>query len=70
MFLLYISYLYLPNISNNFIPILFAEDINFIFSNINIQDILLNNQNIIDKLYNWLNLNKLSLNINKIYILT
>ena len=57
------------NISDNFKSVLFADDTTLIFSNKSILDFKNNIQFNINKLYNWLNVNKLSLNISKTNVL-
>ena len=63
LFILYINDL--PKISNNFKPILFADDTNLIFYDKKILNIKDKMQTDINKLFKWLNINKLSININK-----
>ena len=58
LFILYINDL--PNISDNFKSILFADDTTF--SNTSILELKNNIQFNINKLYDWFNVNKLSLN--------
>ena len=67
LFLLYINDL--PNISSIFKPILFADDTTLIFSDTSISKLENKMQCGIDQLYVWLNINKLSLNIDKTNIL-
>ena len=63
LFILYINDL--ANISNEIFPILFADDSNLFFSGKNLTETInLVNAELI-KVYQWLNLNKLSLNIEK-----
>ena len=66
LFILYINDL--PNISDTFKSVLFA-DATLIFSNTSILKLKNNIQFNINKLYDWLNVNKLSLNISKTNVL-
>ena len=59
LFVLYINDL--PNISNSFKPVLFADDTNLIFSDKSITALKTNIQRNLNKLFDWLNINKLSL---------
>ena len=59
----------LPNISDNVKSVLFADDTTLIFSNTSILELKNNIKCNINKLYNWLNVNKLSLNISKTVLL-
>ena len=63
MFLYFINDL--PNISNNFVPVLFADDltISFICSDISEANIICNDE--LDKLFKWSTANKLSINFGK-----
>ena len=61
LFLLYINDL--PNIYPVFKPILFADDTTLIFNDNSIINLENKIKHGIDKLYSWLNINKLSLNI-------
>ena len=63
LFVLYINDL--PNISNSFKPVLFADDTNLIFSDKSITALKTNIQRNLNKLFDWLNINKLSLNVSK-----
>lgn len=63
LFLLYINDL--ANVSNIFFPILFADDTNVFIQGKNVKDIISNANLELDKIYIWLNANKLSLNIEK-----
>ena len=63
LFVLYINDL--PNISNSCKPVLFADDTNLIFSNKSITEIKTNIQRNLNKLFDWLSINKLSLNVSK-----
>ena len=63
LFVLYINIL--PNISNSFKPVLFADDTNLIFSDKSITALKTNIQRNLNKLFDWLNINKLSLNVSK-----
>ena len=65
LFILYINDL--PNISDNFKSVLFADDTTLIFSNTSILELKNNIQ--FNKLYDWLNVNKLLLNISKTNVL-
>ena len=67
LFILYINDL--PKISNNFKPILFADDTNLIFYDKTILNLKDKMQTDINKLFKWLNINKLSININKTNVL-
>ena len=67
LFILYINDL--PNISDTFKSVLFADDTTLIFSNTSILELKNNIQFNINKLYDWLNVNKLSLNISKTNVL-
>ena len=67
LFILYINDL--PKISNNFKPILFADDTNLIFYDKTILILKDKMQTDINKLFKWLNINKLSININKTNVL-
>ena len=69
LFILYINDL--PNISDTFKSVLFADDTTLIFSNTPILELKnnINKQFNINKLYDWLNVNKLSLNISKTNVL-
>ena len=67
LFLLYINNL--PNISSIFKPILFADDTTLIFSDTSMSKLENKMQCGIEQLYIWLNINKLSLNIDKTNIL-
>ena len=62
LFVLYINNL--PNISNSFKPVLFADDTNLIFSDNSVTDLKTNIQSNLNKLFDWL-INKLSLNVSK-----
>lgn len=67
LFILYINDL--PNISQSFTPILFADDTTLIFndkSTINLQNKI---QSDVNKLCDWLYINKLSINIDKTNVL-
>ena len=59
----------LPTISNNFKPILFADDTNLILYDKTILNLKDKMQTDINKLFKWLNINKLSININKTNVL-
>ena len=63
LFVLYINGL--PNISKSCKPVLFADDTNLIFSNKSITDLKTNIQRNLNKLFDWLSINKLSLNVSK-----
>ena len=63
LFVLYINDL--PNISNSFKPVLFADDTNLIFSDKSITALKTNIQQNLNKLFDRLNINKLSLNVSK-----
>ena len=65
----YLFYMYLPKISNNFKLILFADDTNLIFYDKTILNLKDKMQIDINKLFKWLNINKLSININKTNVL-
>ena len=67
LFMLYINDL--PNISDTFKSVLFADDTTLIFSNRSILELKNNIQFNINKLYDWLNVNKCSLNISKTNVL-
>ena len=51
LFVLYTNYH--PNISNSFMPVLFADDTNLIFSDKSITDIKTNIQCNLNKLFDW-----------------
>ena len=55
----------LPNISNSFKPVLFADDTNLIFSDKSITYLKTNIQLNLNKRFDWLSINKLSLNVSK-----
>ena len=59
----------LPNISNNFVPILFADDttLSLRCSSINEANYLCSNE--LEKFFNWSTANKLSVNKNKTYLI-
>ena len=59
----------LPNIYPVFKPILFADDTTLIFNDKSIINLENKIKHAIDKLYSWLNINKLSINIDKTNIL-
>ena len=59
----------LPNISNSFKPVLFADDTNLFFSDKSITDVKTNIQYNLNKLFDWLSINKLSLNVSKYSLL-
>ena len=63
LFVLYINDL--PNISNSFKPVLFADDTNFIVSDKSIIDLKTYIQRNLNKLFDWLSITKLSLNVSK-----
>ena len=63
LFVLYINDLL--NISNSVKPVLFADDTNLIFSDKSITALKTNIQRNLNKLFDWLNINKLSLNVSK-----
>ena len=64
--LLFVFYINdLPNIFNSFKPVLFADDTNLIFSDKLITALKTNIQRTLSKLFDWLNINKLSLNVSK-----
>jgi hypothetical protein len=63
LFLLYINDL--VQTSNSFMPILFADDTNVFLKGRSLQEIISIFNNELNKLVNWLNANKLSLNITK-----
>ena len=67
LFILYINDL--PTISNNVKPILFADDTNLIFYDKTILNLKDKMQTDINKLFKWLNINKLSIHINKTNVL-
>ena len=67
LFILYINDL--PKISNNFKPILFADDTNLIFYDKTILNLKDKMQTDINKLFKWLNINILSIHINKTNVL-
>ena len=67
LFILYINDL--PNISNYFKPILFADDTNLIYYDKTILNLKDKMQTDINKLFKWLNINKLYININKTNVL-
>ena len=65
----FIVYKDLPNVSPIFKSILFADDTTLIFNYNFIINLETKIKNCIDKLYSWININKLSLNIDKTNIL-
>ena len=67
LFVLYINDI--PNIYNSFKPVLFADDTNLIFSDKSITDLKTNIQLNLNKLVDWLNINKLFLNLSKYSLL-
>ena len=64
LFVLYIDDL--PNISNLFKSVLFANETNLIFSDRSIHDLKTILQCNVNKLFVWLNINKFSLNISNL----
>ena len=62
-FLLYINDI--VNVSNILFPILYADDTNLFMSGKNIDTLIMNINTELCKLVQWLNVNKLSLNIEK-----
>ena len=63
LFLLYINDI--VNVSNILFPILYADDTNLFMSGKNIDTLIMNINTELCKLVQWLNVNKLSLNIEK-----
>ena len=63
LFLIYINDL--PNASNFFMPILFADDTNLFYTGPNISDLVCQINQEIKTIYSWVKANKLSLNIDK-----
>ena len=51
--------------THSFKPVLFADETNFIFSDKSITALKTNIQRNLNKLFDWLNINKLSLNVSK-----
>ena len=63
LFLIYINDL--PNVSNFFMPILFADDKNLFCTGPNLSDLVCQINHEIKTIYSWVKANKLSLNIDK-----
>ena len=68
-YLFYIFYNDLPKISNNYKSILFADDTNLIIYDKTILNLKNKMQIDINKLFKWLNINKLSITINTTNVL-
>src|SRR5207247_7443370 len=54
---------HIPNL--NSCPKLFADDTNLFVSGKNLSDLFITGQNVLNKLYDWMSANKLSINYNK-----
>ena len=65
LFILYINDL--ATVSKHLFPILYADDTNFFISGKNIDNLIQTANHEIEKVFDWLNVNKLSLNIQKIH---
>ena len=63
LFLLYINDL--PSVSNLFMPILFADDTNLFCNGPNLDELIEKINEELKLIYKWVNVNKLSLNIEK-----
>ena len=63
LFLLYINYL--TDVSNVFMPILFADNTNLFCTGTDVKDMIWQINEEMAKIYAWVNANKLSLNIDK-----
>ena len=63
LFILYINDL--ANVSKHLFPILYADDTNFFISGKNLDNLIQTANHEIEKIFDWLNVNKLSLNIQK-----
>ena len=63
LFLLYINDL--PSVSNLFMPILFADDTNLFCNEPNLDELIEKINEELKLIYKWVNVNKLSLNIEK-----
>ena len=63
MFLLYVNDL--PNFDNKVFTLMFADDSSLFISGPNLDELMHQTKNIIIKVQNWINTNKLSLNLKK-----
>ena len=55
----------MATVSKHLFPILYADDTNFFISGKNIDNLIQTANHEIEKVFDWLNVNKLSLNIQK-----